>query len=172
MCRMELYVLRHGIAVELGEEGAETDFDRRLSRAGIRKTRAAVRGLKMMKCSPGRVVSSPLPRAWETAQIAATELGCDSEVAPSDLLKPGVPVAKTRDWVIEQEVERGMMLVGHMPGLARLVSYLLAGDDRVEIVLKKSGACLLTRTIARRRAPYRLDWLLQPGQLRTFAEMD
>lgn len=167
---MTLYILRHGIAVELGEHGAETDFDRRLSQEGKRKTRAAVRGLAGLACAPDRIVSSPLPRAWETAQIAAEELGDAAEVVPSDLLKPGTSIVKLREWVTGQEAAGSMMLVGHMPGLARLVSHLLAGDDRVGVVLKKSAACMLSRAPNSRSPSYRLDWLLQPRQLRALGK--
>jgi phosphohistidine phosphatase SixA len=125
-----------------------------------------MRGLKRLGHAPERVASSPLPRAWETAEIAARELGCRSGVERCDLLKPGVPVVKLREWVIGRGAKESVMLVGHMPGLARLVSHLLAGDDRVEVVFKKSAVCRLTRSINRRGAPYRLDWLLQPRQLR------
>lgn len=71
---MTLYIVRHGIAVDLGKEGVTQDDDRMLNGEGRKKTRQIAKALRKLDCTPGRVVTSPLIRAAETADILAAEL--------------------------------------------------------------------------------------------------
>jgi len=66
---MMLYVLRHGVAEEVGPEG--TDGSRRLTPGGRRKLRAAAAGMRALGVTFDAILTSPLVRAAETAVIVA-----------------------------------------------------------------------------------------------------
>src|SRR2546427_12020868 len=79
--RMMLYVLRHGVAEEVGPEG--TDGSRRLTPGGRRKLRAAAAGVRGLGVAFDAILTSPLVRAGETAAIVAEALG--NQPAPREL---------------------------------------------------------------------------------------
>src|SRR5207247_1682185 len=83
--RMMLYVLRHGVAEEVGPEG--TDGSRRLTPGGRRKLRAAAAGVRGLGVAFDAILTSPLVRAGETAAIVAEALG--NQPAPRELRDPG-----------------------------------------------------------------------------------
>ena len=120
---MIVYLLRHGIAMDLGERGVTCDEDRMLSAEGVRKTGRALRGLAALECNPQTIFSSPLVRAVETAELAAAALDCP--VAFTDLLVPEADPHRTIAWLgtLSQD---SLMLVGHMPQLAALAGLIAA----------------------------------------------
>ncbi len=81
-----MVLLRHGTAVPHGAAGLD-DADRPLIAAGEREARDAGRALRALHLRPARVVTSPLVRARQTAQLAAAELGVKS--VEDDALRPG-----------------------------------------------------------------------------------
>src|SRR5205085_1765819 len=87
---MELYFLRHGIASESGPEGTG-DAGRPLTKEGAAKIKAAAHGLRTLNMRIDALLSSPLVRAHETAQIVARELGPELHLA--NALAPGCDLA-------------------------------------------------------------------------------
>src|SRR5688500_17166369 len=71
---MELLIVRHAPAVERGT-GGYADDDRPLTEEGEKKFRAAARGLARIFPKPDLILTSPLPRARQTAEIAAKAWG-------------------------------------------------------------------------------------------------
>jgi phosphohistidine phosphatase len=124
----ELIVVRHGVAVEHGTPGIPDDL-RPLTPKGHKAMRKVARGLFRLGARPDRIVSSPLPRAIQTARIVAERLGIDeSEVEEDDALGPDRTAEEMRDWIL-QRTERKLLIVGHNPGISRLVDRLTAGDE-------------------------------------------
>ena len=89
----ELYVVRHGIAVERG-----TPEHRRRRAAAHPEGRERMRqiglGLRRLGLQPDRILTSPLPRAFETAEIVADALGIADRL--EDLRVASAPTAKPR----------------------------------------------------------------------------
>lgn len=166
---MKVILVRHGIAVDVGDQGVETDEDRMLSEEGRAKTRAAANGLKRAGCAPGRILSSPLVRAHDTAGILQKCLLPEGEVETADCLRAGAPAAGVLKWLQKQPAQEALMLVGHMPDLAEVASLFLTGGVSADIVLKKAGACAFT--FAQEVGPGRgtMEWLLQSRHLRLIA---
>jgi len=112
------------------------------------------------------ILTSPLPRAAETAAIVAAT--CGKEPAPRELpaLAPGAPasvVPALRPFARRSHV----MLVGHEPGLSQLASLLLTGStDRVALDLKKGGCVAIELTKLAPPTGATLRWVLTPKQLR------
>src|SRR3989449_5494119 len=84
---MELIFLRHGLAVDK-EEWKGEDEARPLTAEGVERTKEVVRGLRALKVCPDVILSSPLLRARETAEIAKKGLSSDAKVELADELTP------------------------------------------------------------------------------------
>src|SRR5262249_54868870 len=109
----ELYILRHGIAVEPGTPGIPDD-ERPLTPKGRRPIREIGRALRRRDLPLDRIVTSPLPRASATAEIAAEELGVEDRLETADVLRAGSDARAIRDW-LRQRTENCLMIVGHNP---------------------------------------------------------
>lgn len=142
----------------------DRDEDRMLSAEGRKRTRAAAAGLRELGCRPDRILTSPLVRARETADIIAAVLPGNTRVEAVACLGPGVPQQDVVARLCRQNAG-AVMLVGHMPSLAMLVAFLLSGRTDWDVHLKKASACRLS--FEGRPAPGTacLEWLLQPNAL-------
>lgn len=161
---VRLYVVRHGIAEADAPKGG--DRARRLTPAGRAKVRRIGRGLRRLKVAADVLLTSPLPRAAETAALLAEAHGALPQ--PTTLMALGTGTAPLETLrALGRHAGRGnVMIVGHEPGLSQLVAALLTGSpDGVAIQLKK-GACaaLELDRLAPRRAT--LLWLCTPRALR------
>jgi phosphohistidine phosphatase len=163
---MELYILRHAIAVPRDNGEGPHDEDRRLTEQGIEKLREVVRGMRALDLSFDRVLTSPYVRSRQTAEFVAAGLGIEETVEPCPHLAPdGDPEALITAIKAAAAAPR-TLLVGHEPALSRLISTLASGDPRAALVLKKAGLCKLTAETLRHGRCARLEWLLPPAILR------
>ena len=89
--KWELCIMRHGAAVPLGAEGYADDSKRPLTPDGKKKMQKISKGLRRLGFAADWIVSSPLLRAVETAEIVAATLGTSIPVDFSDTLSPGGP---------------------------------------------------------------------------------
>ena len=165
--KMEIVIVRHGAAVNIGTNGVMCDADRMLSDEGQEKTRLSARGLAAVGCRPDAVLSSPLIRAVETARIMGEELCPKVSLQESETLVPDGSMVETTQ-AIMQSGGQCVMVVGHMPHLADLVSWLLCGGAAY-IPLKKASACSLLCEGAPRKGIAMLQWFITPRVLRLLA---
>ena len=86
---MNLYILRHGIAVEPGTPGYAKDADRPLTPEGERKLRQIAEAMEALELSFDLILSSPYLRARQTAEIIAEALKARKKLELSDSLTPG-----------------------------------------------------------------------------------
>jgi phosphohistidine phosphatase len=163
---VDLLIVRHAIAVERGDAAFASDDERPLTPEGIHKFRAAARGLKSLCGKLDRIVSSPLVRARQTAEILRDAVASDLDLDFSDHLAPGGDYAALLREVAKLNAER-VAVIGHEPHLSGLVSYSLVGESPSASVLLKKGAAALLLFEGRPGAGGgTLEWLLQPGGLR------
>jgi len=159
---MELLIVRHAIAVERGTPGIADD-DRPLTEDGEKKFRKMARGLARILAAPDVLLSSPLPRAHRTAEIAAEAWG-GLRVIPTPALAGGSfsDIAKV---VAAQRAPTCVALFGHEPDVSEILARLLgtSHSDRVEF---KKGAAALVETGGRLEGGGRLVWFLPPRVLR------
>jgi phosphohistidine phosphatase len=166
---MDLYVLRHAIAVERGTPGYKNDSDRPLTPQGVKRLRRVARGLKALDLSFDAILSSPYLRAKQTAEIVADELHCEKKLEFSPLLEPGGDIRSLiRDIVNRFAGCETLLLVGHEPYLSTLISVLISGDQKVEITMKKGGVCKLSAERLRFGRCAALEWLVAPGVFDSF----
>jgi len=162
---MNLYIIRHAIAVDEGSPEYEEDSQRPLTDKGKKKMRQIAKGLRALGADFDLILSSPYVRAKETAEILANVFKIKTDVAFSDNLIPmGDP-----DLLIAEMNEKynanSIALVGHEPHLTALISLLVSDHANVDITLKKGGVCRLSADDLHHARKATLEWLLTPGIL-------
>lgn len=162
-----LLIVRHAIAQDREEAYArhQADADRPLTDKGRRRMRQAAAGLRSEAGPLERILSSPLLRARQTAEILAHGHP-GASVSITEQLSPGGALPSLVEALAS--VTRGgtVALVGHEPDLGKLIALLLCGDKQATIPLKKGGAALLDFPRRPAIGDGTLLWLLRPGQLR------
>ena len=165
---MNLYILRHAIAVERGTLGYADDSKRPLTPEGKRKMRLNALGMKTLGLSFDIILSSPYLRAIQTANIVAKtfEIPNDKLVINNSLV-PGASAVKLINEInaCAGKIE-GLLLVGHEPDLGALASFLLTGKDNTAISLKKGGLCHLSFDHGLKAGNATLEVLFTPSVLR------
>lgn len=154
---MKLLFLRHAIA-EDGRPGMK-DWDRELTDEGREQATMVASALRALGVKPGIVLSSPLVRTRQTAEIVAPLLG--SGVDFVDVLQPGNSSLKDLEQVLHSYDADSVMLVGHEPDLSSLAAGLVNADER-GMLLKKAGLIRVDIDGRPRAGRGRLAWLLTP----------
>jgi phosphohistidine phosphatase len=121
---MEIYILRHGIAEDA--KGAMTDAERALTDEGRQKLRDLLRVARAAKAHPSLILTSPLRRAVETAEIAADALGCGRKPIRTEALAPESTPGKVWQEILGHRDAGGVLLAGHEPLLSQTIAHLLA----------------------------------------------
>lgn len=162
---MELLIIRHAIAFERDRLRWRDDGLRPLSPAGKRRSRKAAAGLRELSKAPDRLLTSPLIRARQTAQILTEVAGWPQAEQASELL-PGKAAPAILSLLAKDRSER-VALVGHQPGLGALLTACLVGDDRaMPIEMKKNAVACLSFEGPARAGRAVLKWLATPRMLR------
>jgi len=160
---MNLFLLRHGLAVERTIPSFKLDSDRPLTPDGRKKIVRVAAFLGQMKISFDLILTSPYVRARQTAVIVAEALNAPKALATSKNLAPG---GSSRALVDElnhrHQPTNDVLLVGHEPDLSRLISELVTGKPGVAIEMKKGGLCKLEIPTLRHGRCATLQWLLTP----------
>ena len=160
---MEIYLLRHGIAVEREEHGGP-DEERELTDEGRRKVRRVAEAMRAMKLSFDVIFSSPVARALQTAEIVAEVLRLKRRLQLTEHLAGASP-AKQIAWLRKlRPSPASVLLVGHEPNFSELTSCLLTGRASMAIHFKKAGLCKVTARESG-SGPATLEWFLTPKQM-------
>jgi phosphohistidine phosphatase len=154
---MELYFLRHGIAEGRSPDG--TDAARRLTAEGLAKLEASEPGLRRLRVRPEVLLTSPLVRARQTAEIVGRLLDVAPEVA--EALAPGCDCERLLALLAERPRAERVMVVGHEPDFSQMIGALTGG--RVEM---KKGALACVELPALAEGQGALVWLAPPRALR------
>jgi phosphohistidine phosphatase len=135
---MELYLLRHGVAED---GGAQTpDAERALTTEGRRKLRQVLESAAAAGLAPSLILTSPLKRAVQTAEVARDVLKYKQEPLRTKALAPGATVQQVWDEIRRHRDAPALLLVGHNPLFSDLSGYLLGSSD-LQVDFKK-GAIL------------------------------
>ena len=165
---MEIYILRHAIAVPRGTVVYPND-DRPLTEKGIKKMMKGARGILQTVSKFDLILSSPLKRALHTATITAEALGSIKKIRTSKNLLPGANCEKLFAELSKEKNLKRVLLVGHEPDLGILASTLI-GSKTTTVEFKKGALCRIDIDRLPPVRPGRLIWYLAPKQLRTLAE--
>ncbi len=136
---MELYLIRHGIAVERGIYA--NDAERPLTEKGRQKTQKVAQSLYDMGLRLDLILTSPLIRAFQTAEILQN-VGLTQQVEESSHLAPEGKIQDWLSWLSQwrnSSPEKYLALVGHQPNLGDWAELLVWGNITGQIRVKKAG---------------------------------
>ncbi len=160
---MNLYIVRHAIAVERGAPGDDDDSQRPLTDEGRKKMKKIVKGIHQLDMELDVILSSPYVRARDTAMILANEFDMKKNVAFSDnLIPPGNFESLIKEIHDNYDVNN-LALVGHEPMLSSLVSWQTTGNTQMKVTLKKGGVAYLLADNLYQDGRATLQWLLTPA---------
>jgi phosphohistidine phosphatase len=143
MPTLELYLIRHGLA---GEHGSyANDAERPLTPEGRQKTRQVAKRLLALDLRFPLILTSPLVRARQTADILL-EVGLSQHLEEVSYLSPGGDINAWDDWMQswEKPEKACLAMVGHEPDLSEWAEKLLWGKPCGALTLKKAGVIGLT----------------------------
>lgn len=146
---MKLYLLRHGKADWPNWD--QPDDERPLTEEGKKEMAAVAKLLSRLDVAPV-ILTSPLPRASQTAEIAGTYLSV--KVREEPLLRPGFDAAKLGK-ILRNFTGKSLMIVGHEPDFTRTIFQLTGGETK----MAKAGVALVELETPRKGV---LRWLVPP----------
>lgn len=138
---MELYLIRHGIAGDRDPVKYPNDDERPLTDKGRAKTQEVAQRLAKIGLRFDLILTSPLVRAYQTAEILQKALLCD-RIEKFAALAPGGDVRDWTNWWLESRYNKEnscLALVGHQPDLGDWAEILVWGSPKQKLVVKKAG---------------------------------
>jgi phosphohistidine phosphatase len=162
---MQLYIVRHGIAIDREDPKCPPDPERYLTEEGIEKTKQVAEGVVALGATADLLISSPYVRAMQTAEIFAELLKYPKEkIRRTDLLLPGSEATLFYRELAKDRQSKTIFCFGHAPQLDDVLAVGLGSKHQVT-ALKKAGVALLE---FRRVSPPsgQLVWLATPKLLR------
>lgn len=160
-----LYLIRHGVAADRGPD-YPTDDERPLTEDGIRRLEQQVKGLRALDVTFDRVLTSPLVRAKQTAEILAAGLECRAPLVIVDALRPGARFEAVVAALERLGRERSVALVGHEPSMGQFAARFIGAAQPLHF--KKGGVCRIDADTIPPVGAGALQWLLPPRVLRAF----
>jgi len=161
---IQLYLIRHGIAEERGDAWPD-DTKRPLSEDGMARLRKSVRGLSRLGVSFDVIVTSPLVRTRQTAEIVAAGLDSHPHVVNAESLGPAGSYAAVMADLEKHSKRLSIALAGHEPGIGELAARL--AGSRHPIPFKKGAICRIDVDALPPGGPGELRWFLTPKILRS-----
>jgi phosphohistidine phosphatase len=166
MATLELYLIRHGIAAERGDEYPD-DSKRPLTSRGIARLKKEARALEDLGAGFDVIITSPLVRARQTADVLAESFKSRPPVAMSDALAPaGTPAAVIQE-IAKHARKARIALVGHEPNVGELAARLIGARSPLEF--KKGAICRIDFEVLPPKGLGQLRWFMTPRMLRAIS---
>ncbi len=168
---MRVVLFRHGIAGDRDPRRWPNDALRPLTTRGRERTEAAARGLKRL-FPLTRILSSPLLRATQTAEILRAAYGMTREI---EVVPALAPVGSHREIITRLRALRpgeNVALIGHEPDLGKLAAVFVFGAPNGNLPLKKAGACVVDFVGHPEAGTGKIVALLPPRMLRRRARSE
>jgi phosphohistidine phosphatase len=162
---MQLYIVRHGIAIDREDPKCPPDPERYLTEEGVEKTQQVAKGIAALGATADLLMSSPYVRAMQTAEIFAHALEYpEQKIRRTDLLLPGSEASLFYRELAKDKQSSTVFCFGHAPQLDDLLAVGLGLKHHLTS-LKKAGVALLE--LKRVSPPSgQLVWLATPKLLR------
>lgn len=161
-----LYLVRHAIAAERGPAWPD-DTKRPLTHKGIVRMREIVHGLRLFDVAIDQVLSSPLVRAKQTAEILVDGLKPAPALTVVAALAPGVAPAQVAEALAQFKKAQAIALVGHEPDLGELGAWLIGAQ--APLPFKKGGIARIDIANVPPGGAGQLIWFATPRMLRALA---
>ena len=155
----QLFLIRHGVAEERGDAWPD-DAKRPLSEDGIERFQRSARGLARLDVWIDVVLTSPLVRARQTADIVASAFDPRPSIITIESLAPGGSYASLVADLEKHGRKTRIALVGHEPGIGELAARLIGSRHSFEF--KKGAVCRIDVDEIPPVGPGDLRWFLTP----------
>jgi phosphohistidine phosphatase len=164
---IELYLVRHAIAAERGREWPD-DTKRPLTERGVHRFKEEVGGLRALDVTIHEIITSPLVRAKQTADLLAAGLVGKPVVRLLKALEPGHSPSAVMGQVARLARRNKVAIVGHEPGLGELAAHLI-GASR-PLPFRKGSVCRIDMESFTSRHAGSLIWFVTPKMLRELGD--
>ncbi len=155
---MELYFVRHGIAEEREQWAPQPDHLRPLTAEGITRMRKSATTIKALGVRPAAILTSPMTRARQTADILAEALDC---VVTEVEALASFSIDALTELLDHYPTADSLLLVGHEPDFSAVIGMLIGGG---QVVVKK-GSLIRVDLYASHPPRGHLSWLIPPKAL-------
>ena len=163
MAQIELYLIRHGLAAERG--GDYPDHAKRpLTSEGVARLRREAKGLQTLGVRFDQILTSPLARAKQTAEVIAQAQDDKPPIAHLDALAPGGTPAQVVHALADYARRKAIALVGHEPNMGELAAKLIG--TRAAIPFKKGAVCRIDVDALPPGKPGQIVWFAPPRMLK------
>jgi phosphohistidine phosphatase len=159
----QIFLIRHGVAEERGEAWPD-DTKRPLTADGMSRMKKTARGLSRLGITFDLILSSPLVRARQTAEIVAAGVGGHPPIVNTDALAPGSDYAAVVSALDKHSRKAHIALVGHEPGMGELAARLIGSRHGIEF--KKGAVCRIDLDEIPPNGPGDLRWMTPSKFLR------
>jgi phosphohistidine phosphatase len=154
---MKLYLVQHGTSVS-----KDVDPGRSLSSQGEQGVRQVAEALRSSGMTVDRILHSSKMRAHQTAEILGEALLISGETEVIDGINPKDSI---QDFSLKvHKFNQDTMVVGHLPFMAKMVSYLVTGNEDAAIVDYKFGSVVCLQQNAEEH--WQIQWMLRPDTLK------
>jgi phosphohistidine phosphatase len=158
---MNLYLMRHANA-GIPRENPALDAKRALIKEGKDQCILIARMLSALRVQVDVIISSPLKRSLQTAQLVGTELGYESKVEVSAALAPDADFLDFQQLLDRYADCEGVLVVGHNPNLFKFLGRLITGNGGAGIRMRKGSVARVDMA----KHPPLLQWLVDPRMAR------
>ena len=158
---MDLFLIRHAEAIDLGERGVTEDENRPLTERGEKQAEALGVLMREREIQFDAVVSSPLLRAKQTAEILLKASGQTIDIRFTPALVPNAKPKELARYLLKSGGER-VALVGHLPHMATFAAWLIGGK-RAQLEFKKAAIALVSCGSCPMKGNGVLHWLVNPS---------
>lgn len=165
---LNVFLMRHASA-GTSRTNPKLDVKRPLDKDGKRHCLQLAQVLSNLRINFDLIVSSPLKRCLQTAQLVGTELGYEAKILHAQALEPGADFAQFQRLLHECRSYENVLMVGHNPNMTAFMGQLIAINGNRENSHVMASVRLRKGSIARitvERGPATLKWLLDPRIVR------
>jgi phosphohistidine phosphatase len=159
---MILFLMRHANAGTI-RENPVLDAKRSLIKEGKEQCMLMARVLNVLNAPIDVIVSSPLKRALQTAQLVGTELGYEAKVEISPALGLDAKYVDFQNLLAKYADREGVLAVGHNPGLFQFLGRMITGNGGASIRMRKASIARVDMS----NHPPRLQMLIDPRTARS-----
>ena len=166
---MQLYIVRHGIAVDREDPKCPADPERFLTDEGTEKARQSAKGVAEFGAVPDLMLSSPYLRAWQTAEVFASILDYPkNKIVKTDQLLPGADALQLFRELARHRDTQVVFVFGHAPHLDDVLATAIGSNHHVTTLKKASVALVELKRVSPLAGE--LAWLATPKMLRKIAK--
>ena len=159
----ELYLIRHGVAAERGENFPD-DTKRPLTNEGVQKLRKEAKALVALDITFDVILTSPLVRTRQTAEVVAAAFRNPPPIVNMAALAPGSSHNTIIEELSKHHRRHRIALVGHEPGIGELAGRLIGVRRPLEF--KKGAVCRIDVAALPPAGSGQLRWFLTPRIMR------